>query len=147
MPAPKATALKKLQGTHRPCRDKGDSVERFTEAPKPPAYLSPEGRDEWLLVAPQAVAVGLAAVDVRSLVLLCEALAVERQLRETIAREGASVLTADGGLKAHPLLAAANQARIAARALLGDHGLNPKGRVTLPPPPKADPYRNAFEDF
>lgn len=138
----KTPELKALAGTARPSRMKQASLERLDTAPPAPSHLSDGARREWARIAPEAIRVGLSTPDLRALELLCETLALADELAAIIRREGVTITSAEA-TKAHPALAAQAQARKDAAAMLGRFGLDPKGRVALPPPPsgnRANPF-------
>jgi len=142
MPARKAAHLKAIAGTARPDRGaKADPAARLVEAPKPPAHLSERAAVEWHRLAPAAVGLGtLSAADLRAFELLAETLATAEEARLTVAAEGYSTGTADGGRKPHPAVRVMETARAQAARLLDAFGLTPRGRqgVDPAPLPKAD---------
>lgn len=132
MPARLSADLKALKGTLRPGREASRSRDLLSVPPKPPAYLSVKARAEWKRIAADAIAVGITTADIRALVLLCETLATECELRAVLEREGHTVSGANGGTKAHPALSALAQTRQQATLLLQSFGLTPRGRQALP---------------
>jgi P27 family predicted phage terminase small subunit len=80
------------------------------------------------------------------LALLAETLGDIATLRDVIDREGATIATEGGSRRAHPALNAMAQARSAARGLLSDFGMSPRGRLALAAPPTKE-RRNEFEEF
>jgi len=138
MPNPrKPAALKALHGTERADRKAPKvPIKRPVSTPKAPASISLAGRKEWKRLAPIAHGLGyLTAADVRAFELLCEILAMERKARDTIAADGLTTKTADGGLKAHPAIRILETANAQATRLLEGFGLLPKGRATIEPSP------------
>ena len=126
-------ALSERWGTSRPDRDRVrelTSLDRLESAPPPPPYLSDEARPEWILLAEIAVQMGtLTMTDLRSMALLCEQLALETQLRQTLRREGLLVNAVGNGQKAHPAIRALESTRAQAMKLMDSFGLNPKARL------------------
>lgn len=134
----KTPELKAIAGTARPSRAKHASLAQLQHVPPAPDSLSARARLEWDRIAPLAVTVGLASADLRALELLCETLALADELAGIIRTEGVTISSGEA-IKAHPALAALAGARKDAAALLGRFGLDPKGRVALPPPPSTSP--------
>ena len=116
------------------------AVEPLTEPPPPPAYLSKGAKAEWTPLAHALVALGVIIDgDLRSLALLCEALATETALRAQVAREG-SVLTArNGTCVMNPAAKLLESTRNQAARMLASFGLDPKGRQCVDMQPRADP--------
>jgi P27 family predicted phage terminase small subunit len=100
--------------------------------PKPPAWLSPEGRQEWRRVAPELQRRRtLKACDLSALESYVEAVASIRRCRALIAEQG-EVIETQQGLRRHPasvtLIATMAEARRYAEAL----GLTPTSRHKVP---------------
>ena len=111
-----------------------------------PSTLSPEGAEEWHGLIATLAELGTArAADLRAVELLCEVLADEKTLRETIRREGLTIPGADGNQKTHPAAKLLESTRNQAHRLMADFGLTPKGRVQVKAQPKAS--KNPFDDL
>lgn len=116
------------------------SADALTKPVPPPATLSPDAAVEWNRLIGVLAEIGTARhADLRSFELLCEVLATERQLRESITREGFNIETADGNPKANPSVKLLDSTRNQAHRMLSDFGLVPKGRVSVKP--TADPKK------
>ena len=149
MTARKPRTAKVLANTYRadraPAADP-KAGERLDEPPAPPPTLSPRGMAEWHRIAPAACGLGtVMAADLRALELLCEALAVESEARETVQREGFVTMAGSGGVKPHPALRVAENARTQASKLLSDFGLTPRGREGVSILPKSGP--SVWDEF
>jgi P27 family predicted phage terminase small subunit len=131
---------KKLRGTIRKDRMlKPTALDRLRTAPPAPAHLSERARVEWKALARVCVELGvLTSADLRALELLCECLATEHELRETLKAEGLTIAGAGNNKKTHPASRLLESTRNQAMRLLTEFGLTPKGRVGVdmkPPPP------------
>jgi P27 family predicted phage terminase small subunit len=100
--------------------------------PKPPAWLSPEARQEWRRVAPELQRRRtLKTCDLGTLENYCEGVASIRRCRALIAEQG-EVIETETGLRRHPasvtLIATMAETRRQAEAL----GLTPTSRHKVP---------------
>ena len=82
----------------------------MTNTPDPPAHLKPETAEWWRSVLTDYE---LEDHHVRLLRLACESWDRCQQAREEIDRDGLTIKTGDGGLKAHPAVAIERDARLA----------------------------------
>ncbi len=116
-------------------------------APIPaPTTLSSGAISEWLRIISTLAELGTAThADVRAIELLCECLSTERQLRETLSRDGLTISGADGNQKAHPGAKLLESTRNQAHRMLADFGLIPRGRLTVKP--TATPARSRLEEL
>ena len=103
----------------------------MTEQLEPPAHLAPETADWWCAVLGDYE---LEAHHLRLLRLACEAWDRCQQAREILDRDGLTVPTGDGGLKAHPAIGIERDARTAFARLLRELDLDAE-----PPPDRARP--------
>jgi P27 family predicted phage terminase small subunit len=147
MPARLASKVKQARGTRRPDREvKITALDRLLVPPPPPEYLSTRAKAEWVRLALVCVEIGvLTLADLRALELLAEGLAMEGQLRETLAREGLTVPSGSAGnVKTHPGLRALESTRAQVLKLMGDFGLNPRARlgVDMAPQALANPFKS-----
>src|SRR5688572_19525407 len=119
-----SAAIIALRGTGRPDRSlKARGTALLTKVPAPPASLSAAARREWRSCGAAAIGIGtLTAADLRSLELLASVLAEERELRQAIAKEGATI-TSGTVVKANPNLRQLAQTRASALRLLVAFGL------------------------
>ena len=81
----------------------------MTNSPDPPLHLTPETAEWWQSVLTDYE---LEEHHVRLLRLACEAWDRCQQAREQLDRDGLTIGTADGGLKAHPCVAIERDARL-----------------------------------
>ena len=93
----------------------------MTNRPDPPAHLRPETADWWRSVLADY---DLEEHHVRLLHLACEAWDRCQQAREQIDRDGLTVTTADGGMKAHPAVAIERDTRLAFARLIRELDLD-----------------------
>ena len=86
----------------------------------------------------------LTNADLRALELLCECLATESDLRETLKREGLTIPGAGANSKGHPATKLLESTRSQAVRLLCEFGLTPRGRlgVELAPALRANKVAN-----
>lgn len=151
MTAKLAPQVKVTRGTSRADRDRVREVtalDRLEKAPPPPPYLSEEAQSEWVLLAEIAVQMGtLTTADLRSLALLCEQLALEAELRQTLRREGLLVDAVGNGQKAHPAIRALEATRAGAMRLMDAFGLNPKARLGVDMKPLSAGSNNGLRRY
>lgn len=123
-PHKKPTALKVLEGTLCPTRDKGRAKEpRPGGCPEPPAHLDAVAREHWDRVVPELVELRVArGVDEHALVLLCQAWSDLARLRGHLDPEGKLDLK---------LQYAINAARKSWTDLAGRFGLTPADRTKI----------------
>lgn len=146
MPARTSKQRKQLAGTNRRDREKAGSSKRLSSTPPAPGHLTERARDEWERLAPIAHDNGyLGRSDLRAFELLTEALATESEMRETIQREGITIMGGTGP-KAHPALKAMETARNQATRLLIEFGLTPRARGSVDPVPE-ESKTNPFLDM
>lgn len=103
----------------------------MTEHVEPPAHLAPETADWWRTVL---AGFDLEAHHLRLLRLACEAWDRTQQAREILDRDGLTISTADGGMKAHPAVAIERDSRLAFARLVRELDLD-----TEAPPDRARP--------
>lgn len=89
--------------------------------PKAPAHLKPETAKWWREIQANYV---LESHHVRMLTLAGEAWDRGQQAREAIDRDGITVVTADGGIKAHPAVAIERDCRTAFARLVRELDLD-----------------------
>jgi P27 family predicted phage terminase small subunit len=148
MPTRKSNARKTVNGSLRADRaPRAEPARRVPEAPLPPAHLSEGAQAQWRALAPAAFELGtLTTPDLVAFALLAETLATAESARQTVAREGFTVGTGDGGSKPHPAVRIMETARGQARPLLHSFGLMPLSRQSMDihPPARAG---NAFAKY
>ncbi|WP_254609085.1 P27 family phage terminase small subunit [Burkholderia lata] len=67
-------------------------------------------------------------------------------MRETLNREGLTIVTGSGGSKAHPALRALSDACAQAARLFDAFGLSPRGQQVIDTPPPS-PVENPYATF
>lgn len=100
--------------------------------PKSPPHLAPATRRWWLAVHRDYT---LEEHHTRLLTLAAEAFDRAVQARELIARDGLTVPTADGSVKAHPAVAIERDSRLAFSRLLRELDLDAGAPSEAPRPP------------
>lgn len=93
----------------------------MADLPTPPEHLSQSSREWWASVLRDY---SLEPHHLRLLQAAAESWDRFQQARETIARDGLTVPTADGGLKAHPCVAIERDSRLAFARLLRELDLD-----------------------
>jgi P27 family predicted phage terminase small subunit len=93
----------------------------MADLPTPPEHLSQSSREWWASVLRDYA---LEPHHLRLLQAAAESWDRFQQARETIARDGLTVPTADGGLKAHPCVAIERDSRLAFARLLRELDLD-----------------------
>src|SRR5947207_2461185 len=123
--------VKNLRGTVRIDRlPKPTALDRLRTAPQAPAHLSERASIEWKALASVCCEMGtLTNADLRALELLCECLATESELRETLKAEGLTIAGAGDNSKAHPACKLLESTRNQATRLLTEFGLSPRSRL------------------
>lgn len=98
---------------------------------KAPDHLRPDTGDWWVAVHDDF---DLEEHHTRLLTLACEAWDRCGQAREELARDGLTLVTADGGKKAHPCIAIERDARLAFARLIRELDLDFEGGTERRPP-------------
>lgn len=106
--------------------------------PKAPPHLAPATRKWWLSVHDDY---SLEPHHVRLLTLAGEAFDRSVQARELIAKDGLTVPTSDGGLKAHPAVGIERDARLAFARLVRELDLDAGAPADTPRPPSLQSNR------
>lgn len=132
-PAPKPTALKKLQGNPgKRALPVNEPQPPTTKAPAAPRYLSDDAKREWRRVAPTLQGVGLLTdVDHDALAMYCERFAEWKTAWGKVLEEGAVITTTAGNLIQNPRLSIANRAAKEALALAREFGMTPAARTRI----------------
>lgn len=132
----KPTHQKKLQGTYRKDRALRNEMPVVAGTPVAPRWLDAEARAEWDRVVPALQSLGvLSVVDAGRLADYCTAHSLAIEATKIYQREG-TVVDSPQGVKQHPAVAIAAQARAQARQLAADFGLTPSGRSRVSVPEK-----------
>ena len=103
------------------------------DLPQPPAHLSVSAVQWWMTTVETYV---LQEHHLRLLQLCCEAWDEAQKAREQLMREGLTVTSKDGGVRAHPCIAIERDARTAVARLVRELDLDiepPASDRTAPP--------------
>lgn len=133
-PAPKPTALKKLQGNpgRRPLPKGEPMPETRPEAPRAPRGMSKAANKAWRELAPALHAARLlTVVDELALRLLVETWADYQEACELIAEEGLVAVTDKGYSHQHAAVGIRNNARAQLAKLMREFGMTPSGRTGI----------------
>jgi P27 family predicted phage terminase small subunit len=144
MPGPPPTPLhlRLLKGNpgRRPLRPE-PQPELAPACPEPPPFLGAYARDEWFRVAPELHRLGLLTVlDINPLAAYAVSYARWRTAEEALTSAAATVSTADGSLRVHPLVRISRDAASDMLRYANEFGLTPVARSRLaaagytPPP-------------
>ncbi len=153
-PAPKPTALKRLEGN--PGKQKINKAEPMPNAPedklKPPSHLLPEAVKEWKRLAKPLVALGLLTeVDTTAFAELCQNYAYYMQADKAVRgleNGGVALIeTQSGYLQQHPWLSVRRQYYETWRRGLADFGLTPASRSRLMVGDSSDKPGQASDDM
>lgn len=104
----------------------------MTAKAKIPQHLRPETRRWWRSVTADF---RLEQHHIRLLTLACEAFDRCAEAREILAKDGLTIATGDGGLKAHPAVGIERDSRLAVARLIRELDLDcePPGEGRRPP--------------
>lgn len=130
-PAPKPTILKELAGNpgKRPLNDREAVIPVPDSVPYAPRHLSGEAKREWRRVVKILLAAGLYSdVDRAALAMYCQAWGRWVEAESEIAKRGAILQGANGGLYQNPWLSVANKAQDQLRKMIAEFGLSPAQR-------------------
>ena len=101
----------------------------LTELPDPPPDLPDSACRAWKEIATSAIVVGsLTTADLPLLELAARSLAAVRDLEAAVERQGTTIATGSGAVKANPGLAALDRARGHCRGFLKELQLTPESR-------------------
>ena len=128
----KQTAVKRLQGTLQPCRDrKVPEADVLAKVPAPPKHLTKKAAAVWRQLAPYLhKAKLLTEADLVAFELGCSAFAEYLEADAYIREHGSSYL-AGTMRRAHPEVLQRSDAWKRARAMLGEFGLSPQSRMRI----------------
>lgn len=135
-PAPKPTAIKQLQGTYRADRAPDNEPAPEQGVPQPPRWLSRKAKVAWRELAAELDAMQvLTLADRAAMVMLCDAYADYRELRELVQEHGRgySFYNAQGSkvFRARPEVAMANERWSQIHKMLKEFGLTPSARTRV----------------
>lgn len=139
-PAPKPTALKRLQGNPGK-RALNDSEPRpVATLPRCPSHLQGEARAEWRRVARGLHDAGLLTqIDRAALAIYCQAWARWVKAEGQIQRHGEVVKSAAGNVMQNPYLSIANRAMKQMQLMARELGMTPSARSQIKVQPLDEP--------
>lgn len=144
-PAPKPTALKLLQGTHRPDRAVANEPRPEADPPTPPSILGREGKREWARVVKAASGLGLLTqLDRAVLLRYCHAYDEFWRMEKDIEENGESQVTGTGYEAIRPQVTIRNQALARMQRAEAELGLTPSARTRISVPPPQQAKKNPF---
>jgi len=132
-PAPKPTALKRLQGNPgKRALPAGEPQPAAGRVPYAPRWLSEGAAAEWKRLAPRLHAAGLLTeVDHDALAVYCETWALWKRAEEVVRQKGEVVKTTNGNIIQNPYLGIANRAKRDALLMMREFGLTPSARTRI----------------
>jgi P27 family predicted phage terminase small subunit len=157
-PAPKPTALKRIQGNPGK-RALNKNEPKFTGTPKCPTWLTKSAKAEWRRVVAELSALDmLRSVDSSSLAAYCQSYSRWRSAEETIDHEGQTVqepITNKAGevvghkTKRHPATSIAKEALTSMLRASALFGFDPssRSRLSVGEPTAADPFTTFMESL
>lgn len=148
-PAPKPTALKKLEGNPGKRKLNKAEPEPKGKLPTAPAALSPEAKRVWARLGKQLLELGLmTAVDGPIFALLCESYAAWTDCIK-LGRQHGPVVKIAGELRPNPYLQRADREAEKVRKLAAEFGLSPasRSRLQIAPPKPNEKQEDSLEGF
>lgn len=132
-PAPKPTALKRLQGNPgKRALPAGEPQPAAGGVPAVPRWLSEEGKREWRRLAGRLWRAGLLTeADHDGLAMYCETFATWKRAEAQVRAKGEVVRTAGGNVIQNPYLSIANRAKRDALVLAREFGMTPAARTRI----------------
>ena len=138
---PLPTALHVLNGNPSKIdlKERTAKEPKFTEGyPACPEWLGEDARKEWDRVLPELEGAGvLKKVDMAALAGYCDSLAMWKRANETIDKEGLTVETIQGGIKAHPATVIRDKALEKMKSFAIEFGFTPASRSRVEVPDQA----------
>ncbi len=130
---PIPVAIHQLRGSYRPCRHDGRAEAAFpTGTPEAPGWLKGQPRILWDEIVPILHAAGIVTpADKTALVVLCLAWGRFLAAEASIARDGLTVATPEGGVKTNPAVTIGNIAWGQVTKGLAMFGLSPVDRANI----------------
>lgn len=131
-PVPKPSALKKLQGTYRSDRARGEVFPPSVEDLSPPDWLSDRAQEKWNELAPMLAADGLLTeCDLDTLALYCQTWIHYLDAAKALEEGGTTSVARSGYEQVSPYVTIAKNC-LADLIKIGDRlGLNPSTRTRL----------------
>ena len=146
-PAPKPTALKRLQGTDRADRSVAGELSPAASAPSPPSILGREGKREWKRVVKAAEGLGLLTQLDRSVMLrYCQAYEEFWLMSIDIEEHGVTQITSTGYEALRPQVTVRNQALARMQKAEAELGMTPSARTRISVAPPKQERANPFLD-
>lgn len=149
-PAPKPTALKKLDGSEirKPELTQQAKPERPTRAPAPPVWMSKAGKKQWRRIARPLLDCGLLTeIDLLALAMLCETYATYQDARLAIVQEGLLVAGGTGASKKNPAATVMETARKDLLTMMREFGMTPAARSRIRIEPDEEDDEDLFSQF
>ena len=143
----KSRALKILNGTHRPCRDKPHtpSVEALGVIPDPPEWLSPIAAAEWRHLCPRLTQLNvLTDLDLKKLEQYCSAYSDYRAADAAAREHGVLLLSPTGEMRKNPAITAKSEASKMMTSAGAALGLDPLARERIIVGERVDKESNPF---
>ena len=139
-PAPKPTALKRLQGNPGKRALNVSEPRPTATMPRCPTHLQGEARAEWRRVARGLHDAGLLTqIDRAALAVYCQAWGRWVKAEAQVARHGEVVKTAAGNVMQNPYLSIANRAMKQMREMARELGMTPSARSQIKVVPPDEP--------
>lgn len=139
-PAPKPTALKRLQGNPGKRALNESEPRPAATLPRCPTHLQGEARAEWKRVARALHESGLLTqVDRAALAIYCQAWARWVKAEAQVARHGEVVKSAAGNVMQNPYLSIANRAMKQVQLMAREFGMTPSARSQIKIQPLDEP--------
>ncbi len=142
-PAPKPTAIKKLEGNpgRRPLNP-AEPKPRTTR-PKMPQYLTPAEQAEWKRITRELRSMGLlTSADADAIAVYCQVACRYQLATKDVQEKGLTVESPNGYPIINPALSIVNKCIQQMHRLLTEFGMTPaaRSRISVPEPEAADPY-------
>lgn len=131
-PAPKPTALKRLEGNpgHRKLNDKEPNAN--SGVPVCPSWLLPDAKNEWKRLAKKLYQIGILTVNDRTtFAAYCQSYARWKEANEHLEADGSVVLTKNGFEQPSAWVAIANTNQKLMMQAAAEFGLTPSVRSRL----------------
>lgn len=146
-PAPKPSALKRLEGTYRKDRAAVNEPEPTRSALVPPEWLGADALEEWNRVAPELDRLNLSTVvDYATFLGYCMSYARALEAEQTIAVHGLLIRSLHG-MAANPAVAIARTEWAQVRKFAAEFGLTPAARTRVSGTPKLDEKKDGAKLF
>jgi P27 family predicted phage terminase small subunit len=119
----------------------------LSKAPRPPAWLPEESREEWKRIVPHLVKRRiLTETDIATVEAYCLAVGTVRRCQSMISREGDTIET-NTGIKRHPAFQTLGQMMTEMRRLAAELGLTPASRLKAGKAPEGEEGYDPYSDL